>query len=321
MKNKPLAFIAVAVLAVVVIVIVVTRLGSQNGGISENVRTGTGGSRIDFQATNLDPLAKGHYEGWAIVGNRKVSFGKFNVNEQKQLVDLSGKLIKEFRTTEKVDNIDAFAISIEEDNDTDAGPSDSLMLFGKAENNRADLSFGAGPGQIDFTVLSGSYILGTPTDDPDKNETAGVWFLDPTDAPDLTASLNLPDAPTGWKYEGWAVHAVIHPISTGRFTSITGSDEFDGYSSTKKPSPPFPGEDFIRNLPFGLKGPLELGDGSSVVVVSIEPDVAGVDPTGDGPFQLKPLIGKIPAGAKDHFLYKLELKKESLPTGIASLVL
>jgi len=320
MKNKSLTYIAVAVLVVVIIFVVVTRLGGKDGGVSDNVRTATGGSLIDFKVTNLDPLTKGHYEGWVIVGSRKISFGSFNVNEQKELVDLSGNLIKEFRIKEKVNNIDAFAVSIEEDNDTDDGPSNSLILFGNAENNSAELSFGEGPGQIDFSLLSGRFILGTPTDDPDKNETAGVWFLDPANAPDLTASLNLPQAPTGWKYEGWAVHAVIHPISTGRFVSAIGPDEFNGYSSSKKPSPPFPGEDFLQNLPFGLKGPLELGDGSSVVVVSIEPDIDGTDPTGDGPFQLKPLIGKIPAGAKDHFLYKLELNNESLPTGIASLV-
>lgn len=94
------------------------------------------------------------------------------------------------------------------------------------------------------------------------------------------ASLNLPDAPAGWKYEGWGVHAGIHPISTGKFTKANGSDEFNGYSSTRSPAPPFPGEDFIQNLPFGFKGPLALDDGKSLVVVIIEPDVNGVDPTG-----------------------------------------
>ncbi len=284
------------------------------------------GSSVSFQATNLDPLEKGHYEGWVVVGDKKISFGSFNINKQKQLVDLSGRAISEFRTKEKVERVDVFAISIEPDNDTDPGPSQSLILFGKATNNRADLSFGTGLNQIDFNKLSGRYVLGTPTDDPDKNETAGVWFADPTNAPKLVASLSLPDAPAGWKYEGWAVPGGLNapggpkPISTGRFAKVSGPDEFSGYNSTKKPAPPFPGEDFIQNLPFELKGPLAMDDGESLVVISIEPDFDGVDPTGDGPSQLKPLVGKIPAGAKDHFLYNLELKKESLPTGLASLI-
>jgi len=313
MKNKSLTYIILGVLGIVVIGIVATRYGGQNFG------TGTEGSRIDFQVTNLDSLEMGHYEGWVIVGDKKISFGNFNVNERKQLVDLSGNPIEEFRTTEEVNDIDAFAVSIEADDDTDPGPSNSLILFGGAENNQANLSFGAGPGQIDFSELSGGYILATPTDDPDENETAGVWFLDPADAPNLTASLSLPDAPKGWKYEGWAVHAVIHPISTGRFTRVAGADEFNGYSSDRNPAPPFPGEDLIQNLPFGLDGPLDIGDGSSVVVISIEPDIDGIDPTGDGPFQLKPLIGEIPAGAEDHVLYDLNLRSESLPTGTAFL--
>jgi|GEM_PF-1100571 len=282
------------------------------------------GSRISFQSTNLDPLEKGHYEGWIIVGEKKISFGSFNVNKQKQLVDLTGKAITEFKTKEKIERADVFAISIEPDNDTDLGPSKTLILFGKAVNNRSNLAFGVGPGQTDFNKLSGRYILGTPTDDPDKNETAGVWFVNPTNAPRLVASLNLPDAPDGWKYEGWSVHVtdagVLHPISIGRFSKVSGADEFSGYSSTKKPAPPFPGEDFIQNLPFGLKGPLAMDNGKSLVVVSIEPDLNGADPTGDGPSQLKPLIGRIPAGAKDHFLYNLEVKNDSLPTGVASLL-
>lgn len=285
-------------------------------------KTLVGGSRISFQATNLDPLEKGHYEGWVISGEKKISFGNFNVNKEKQLVDLSGKVINEFKTEEKVENADAFAISIEPDNDNDPGPSRSLILFGKPEGDRANLSFGTGPGQINFDQLSGRYILGTPTDDPDKNETAGIWFADPTNFPKLAPTLNLPDAPTGWKYEGWAVPAgnKAQALSTGRFTKVSGADEFSGYNSTRKPGPPFPGEDFIKNLPFGLTGPLALDDGKSLVVVSIEPDFNGVDPTGEGPSQLKPLVGKIPQKAKDHFLYNLELKRESLPTGVASLL-
>lgn len=336
-NNSQKGFAMPMIIAIIAVAIVVA--GVAYYAIRQPAQAG---SRVSFQATNLDPLEKGHYEGWIVVGEKKISFGNFNVNKDKQLVDLAGKIISEFKTKERVEKVDVFAISIEPDNDSDLGPSPSLILFGKAAGNRANLTFGTGLNQIDFNKLSGRYILKTPTDDEPvmekkqgeamaekkeegammkKDETAGVWFVDPTNTPKLAASLNLPDAPTGWKYEGWAVPAgdPSHALSTGRFTKVNGSDEFSGYSSKKNPAPPFPGEDFLQNLPFGLKAPLALDDGKSLVVVSIEPDLNGIDPTGDKPSQLKPLIGKIPAGAKDTFLYALELKRDSLPTGIASL--
>lgn len=117
------------------------------------------GSRIDVQVDNLDPLDKGHYEGWVISGGKKISSGNFNVNKQKQLFHLSGKVIYEFKTGEKVEKAEAFAISIEPDSDSDPNPSGTIILFGKAQDNRANLAFEA----VDFNKLSGRYILATPT--------------------------------------------------------------------------------------------------------------------------------------------------------------
>ncbi len=270
------------------------------------------GTAVRFQASNLEPLAKGHFEGWVISGDSKVSFGSFNVNEQKQLVDLSGKPVNSFRTKTPVSRADAFAITIEPDNKVGDQPSPTVILFGKAASGRADLSFQA----IDFEALSGGYMLAVPTADG-YPQTTGVWFVDPRSG-SPAAGLRLPDAPTGWKYEGWVVYQ-DHPISTGRFAKANGPDEFSGFSGTQHPAPPFPGEDLIQNLPFGLKSPLALNNGSTKVVVTIEPDQNGIDPTGPGPFQLKPLLATVAAGAADHIYFQLALSKATLPAGSANL--
>ncbi|MFT7578639.1 MAG: hypothetical protein ACI9MR_000297, partial [Myxococcota bacterium] len=124
------------------------------------------------------------------------------------------------------------------------------------------------------------------------NDEAGVWFL-AMGADGPRASLSLPTLPDGWVYEGWAVTQDT-PLSTGRFTSASGADVGALYSTG---GPPFPGEDLLTNLPSGVTPPVDLTDGSSTIVISVEPDLAGVDPTGDGPFAIKPLALAI---AADH---------------------
>ena len=168
---------------------------------------------------------------------------------------------------------------------------------------------------VDISGFSGEYILATPTDGDGNNETSGIWFVDPSD---ITATLNIPDAPDGWVYEGWVVHQG-QPITSGRFASANGPDDFNGFSGTVAPGPQLPGEDYIMNLPEGFDGPLELADGETMVVLSIEPDINGVDPTGDGPAQVKPLSAAVAEGAADHSLFELTLSDASIPSGSASL--
>ena len=269
-------------------------------------------STVELSVKNLEPLEEGDYEGWVITGDEKISFGKFNVDDTSEFVDMNGKTIDEFETGAEVETADAFAISIEPDDDSDEGPSKSLILFGEANDNKAKLEFDA----VDFEKLEGQFILGTPTNDPAEQETAGIWFLDPADK---SASLKLPKAPAGWVYEGWVVYKGESPLITGRFTSPEDADRFDGYSSKESPAPDFPGEDFIQNLPNGLAEPLLIDGGDSVAVISIESDIDGLDPTGDKPFQLKPLTGKITKDAADHTLFDLTLDQETLPTGTTKL--
>ena len=161
-----------------------------------------------------------------------------------------------------------------------------------------------------FSTSTGSYILATPTDGSSTtDELSGVWWLDPAAGPG--AGLDLPTLPEGWEYEGWAVVNGT-PVSTGKFTSVTGADDFSGFSGTT-PGPAFPGEDLLMNAPSGLTFPTDLSGGTVVISVEPSPD------NSTDPFLLKPLVGSVPSGALDHTSYDMDNNASaSNPTGTVS---
>ncbi len=131
--------------------------------------------------------------------------------------------------------------------------------------------------------------------------------------PPLTG-LTLPALPTGWKYEGWAVINGIL-VTTGKFTNINTTDEFDGFSGPEALGIPngddgfFPEEDFLFESPNGLTFPTDLSGGK--VVISIEP----VPDNSPLPFTLKPLVGDIPSDAVEHKAYMMNQNILNLPSG------
>ena len=173
---------------------------------------------------------------------------------------------------------------IEADGDTDALPSGIAVLAGPLANGRAVLVFPAS-----FTGAAGGYILATPTDADAANEVAGVWFLDPG-RPERLAHAAGVAGRLGVRGLGRDAGT---PLSTGRFSDLAAPDTAAPYSGPSA-GPPFPGEDFVRNLPVGVTPPVNFADGASVIVISVEPDLGGVDPTGAGPFSVKPLVGAVP---------------------------
>ena len=247
----------------------------------------------------LEPLEEGYYEGWAIFGEEKVSTGTFNMGDELS-----------FAAPENIGEADAIVITIEPEDDADPEPSGIVILQGDLSEGSADLEF-----PVDLSGASGSYILATPTNGPDTDENSGIWFLQLPEPP--TPGLELPELPDGWVYEGWAVFEGT-PLTSGKFTAVDEVDGFDGFSGVE-PGPPFPGEDYLVNAPMGVTFPIDLGDGESLVVISIEPDMDGVDPTGEGPFQIKPLVGEVPAGAQDHENYPMILSLDSIPSGTATI--
>lgn len=255
-------------------------------------------SVLEFSFTGLEALDTGHFEGWAIFGEEKISTGKFNVGDA-----LSFSLPRDLSEANQI------VITIEPEGDTDTVPSGIVVLSGGVSGNSATLSF-----PVDFSGATGNYILATPTNGGDTDETSGIWFLK---LPGPTAGLELPSLPDGWIYEGWVVNQDT-PLTSGRFVAVDEVDLFDGFSSIE-PGPPFPGEDYLVNPPEGIVFPIDLSDGASQAVISVEPDLNGVDPTGDAPFQIKPLVVNVPSGALDHTNYSMNLNMGSIPFGTATI--
>ncbi|MGY0427226.1 MAG: hypothetical protein ACWIPI_10445, partial [Polaribacter sp.] len=232
--------------------------------------------------------------GWLIVDSKPVSTGTFTSVEfpQSYVVD-----IDDLKAATK------FVLSIEPAVDSDPKPSNTKILAGDFNGNSANVNSNI---VGDFSASSGKYILATPTDGMMNNEISGVWFLTPpaTGATKPTVGLELPILKDGWKYEGWAV-INGKPVTTGKFTKVAATDEFDGFSGAiplPKPNGDdgfFPGEDFLKNAPAGQTFPADLL--GTKIVISVEPD----PDNSAAPFTLKPLAGDVPSNATDHTSYLL----------------
>lgn len=261
-------------------------------------------ARLSLDISGLEDLGPDYvYEGWVIVNGAAITTGVFDVNADGVLSQVDFDIAEE-----TLDNASTFVLTIEPSPDPDPAPSAVHILAGDFDSDRANLTVSHGAALGDnFTSATGDYILATPTDGAaDTDETSGVWWLDPSDGPG--PGLDLPALPEGWIYEGWAVIDGV-PFSTGRFTEVSGSDDFSGFSGSAG-SPPFPGEDFLVNAPGGLSFPTDLT--GQTVVISIEP----VPDNSTAPFTLKPLVGPVPDNAADHTVLTMNNNaSQTNPTG------
>lgn len=263
---------------------------------------------LDLNINGLEDLGMDYvYEGWLMVDGSPITAGIFTVDANGNLSETMFEI-----DAEDLANATAYVLTIEPASDPDPAPSDVHILAGDFSGNSASITVnhGAAIGS-DFADAMGTYILATPTDGGSMtNELAGVWWLDPAGAPD--PGLDLPTLPAGWVYEGWAVVDGT-PLSTGRFTSVSGADDFSGYSSTAAMAPPFPGEDLLENAPAGLMFPADLS--GATVVISVEPS----PDNSDAPFTLKPLVSMIGDMPADHTPYTMNNNAAATnPTGTVS---
>lgn len=266
-------------------------------------------TNLKLAVTGLEDLGSDYaYEGWLIIDGSPVSAGIFNVDASGALSATSFDLGKI-----AIENATAYVLTIEPSPDTDPSASNVHILAGDITNNVASITVDHHSALgSDFTSSTGKYILATPTDGEMNNENSGVWWLDPTAGPG--AGLDLPTLPAGWNYEGWAVIDGT-PISTGTFTSVTGSDNAATYSGGSA-GPDFPGEDFLTNAPSGVTFPTDLA--GATVVISIEPS----PDNSAAPFLLKPLVGPVSATATDHTPYTMTNNAaNSNPTGTVTLTI
>lgn len=223
------------------------------------------------------------YEGWVIVDGSPVSTGRFSSVAFPQTFQVN---------TAQLSAATTFVLSIEPTVDPDPLPAATKILAGDFSGNSAAVNSNL---VADFSLVEGAYILATPTDLDNTNESSGVWFLDNSSGSAVTG-LTLPTLSDGWKYEGWAVIDGT-PVSTGTFTDASMEDDNAATSPFKGDAgngPGYPGEDFLQNAPAGMTFPTDLKGATIVISVEPSPD------NNPAPFTLKPLAHMVPSDAMDH---------------------
>lgn len=256
---------------------------------------------LNVKLSNLEPLGGGYvYEGWLLNEAGPVSAGRFNLEEGESEISVE-------IAAAALDGATSYVLTIEPPDDEDVPePSSTHILAGSWDGKSSELTIADSKALgDDFSTATGQFILGVPTASADQEVaySQGIWFLDPENS---APSLNLPELPDGWVYEGW-VAGEDGPISTGRFVDPAGVDD-DGGGPAAGPNdaPPFPGQDFVDPA-------IDLLASQQVAVISIEPEPD--DST--APFAFKPLIGELTdAGAE--VLQDLDLT-DKVPSGSVSL--
>ncbi len=269
---------------------------------------------VKFSFEKLPELFQGHYEAFAANNIENISLGKFIVNKEGQMYSfpdnkkLTGNILK---SDANIKSFDYIQITIEDEKDQKKEPSPAKILEAiiEEEISQAPLEFKA----IDLTQISGSFELKTPTDADLNHETSGIWFYKVTKTGKEKETLNLPPTPFGWIYEAW-IFKDIEFLSIGKFGDVHEKDfdnPYSGYTQNVK----FPGEDLIRFAPEGFEFPLNLADGKTKVIITLEPWNGEKKPGGDNPFRFKILEKKIPKNQKPSQEIKLEVVKDTIPKG------
>lgn len=259
-----------------------TGAGEGDGETSSESTHGNAAATLDMSFDGLESLGAGFvYEGWLIVDGAPVTAGRFTIDANGEPVPASIEV-----DAHDAEHASAYVLTIEPAEGDDPAPSDVHVLGGDWSATGADLSIDHSTALgTDFADAGGTFFLATPTSaDVEDDADQGIWFLTFADA---SPSLDLPELPSGWAYEGWVV-GDEGPITTGTFTSNTGADS-DGAGPTAGPDgfPGFPGQDFI-DPPMSLIG--------HAVVISVEP----VPDDSPAPFAIKPLMNAQVQALLDH---------------------
>lgn len=187
-------------------------------------------------------------------------------------------------------------------------PANSRKILG-GRFSYASCNLGVGENVFNFDNGSAVFNLLTPTDPSNATPLSGIWFVDSV-SQTITAGLDLPQLYGGWRYEGWVqVNGVL--VSTGRFISPKGVDQFNGYGSTSAPLP-FPGEDFLTNAPAGLTFPLNLSGAKVYITMEVNDNRNAGTSAGIILFE-----GTLPSPAQSGVTYTMANANAALPAGDA----
>jgi hypothetical protein len=278
------------------------------GADTKNAKT------LSLTLKNLPQLKQGQYQLWLKQQDETQSLGVFAISDTGTLVDNQEK---PFQPRVSLKNGEAeLIVTIEEGDATAEQPSPTVVLSGKLANNQAALNFTA----FELDDASGVFTLATPTIDDDENQTSGIWVAK-TDGQKLSGpGLNAPVAPKGWIYEA-QVKFKDQIVAMGRFSDPKDKDNLSLFTPNADRNPSFPGEDYLQGAPsrLGLDFPAKLASGEWKVIISLEPDIEGQDPTGDDIFFLQPFTADIPQDAEAYKEYELKLDTSTFPSGTATL--
>lgn len=273
-NKRRLSLIAVGAILLSIIIITGTRAFSKNTTDTNQNNPLDNTSTISFKSNNIPTLRLGHYALWAVSDNDYFFIKRFN-SVNNSLVSLNGEKLDTWR--EKLpDKFNRLVITIEEEGDRDEIPNKLIFMENKYQPTTT-LNFNI----VDINKnLSGTYILSSPTDGNKKiNEQSGIWFIKEDKT---TPSLMLPTIDNkNWKWEAKISVNSETTLNIGRFNSPIEKDDFNKYSLLTSPGFNSPGEDFFTNLPEGISGPINLANGKASILISLEPNRSGTDPTGE----------------------------------------
>jgi len=271
---------------------------------------------FEFSFSGMSELDSAYYQAWALIDNFAYNLGRFNVNSSGQMVDTTGTVITgnaiSFGLSASV--ITGIGITIQHADDESSSPSSTHFLGGEVSSGSVSLTVASENGIYEeFGNVAGKYILATPTNGTDSDETSGIWYIDNSSG-FSSVGLTMPSFTFGWQYEGW-VRIDGKYVSTGTFTSMTGADSSAAYSASTLPAPDFPGEDFLTDAPAGITFPVDLR--GKYVMITLEPNP---DPAVGVPSPFVLLEANIASDAIDHQTYNMSSTvSSSLPTGTVTL--
>lgn len=201
---------------------------------------------------------QGHFEMWLGFpksggGKEWVSILKFDRVEGTNKPFLNNKAAKLNKPDRNLNEAVSAAISIELENDPDPTTPNRIFMSGELTNGVASLELsGADALNLDLSdplVISGEFVLGTPSDSIDNNDESGVWFVDAPFGQAQNPGLHLPMLPAGFKFEAWvATQSETVCISTGQFKRADSMDyNGKGPNGGGASTPNVPGEDLVFN--------------------------------------------------------------------------
>jgi len=284
-------------------------------GGADPTETTAAGAALELTVSGLAPLdaaRDGRYEAWVV--DRAGTWHSLGAVDPR-----SGS---SFSFANPAADAASFAITYEQRGDTDAAPSQHVLLGGAFRGSRVQLSVQGAvtaadqplrerPGQFTMFSPSNNFRDGYPS-----NEESGIWLFNmaPRETQQNDMWVRLTPLQPGWVYEGWMVRDIDSPnavwLSYGKFLpdasgavntrDDTGWGEFSGVTDFLKGEEEFPGDDWISNplgyqMPGGLTLPLNLrekttgGLGRWTHLITIEPSSDRGEPvTTPRPFTVRP---------------------------------